>query len=107
MSGLVAMWVLWDDEDHSTFNILTESRLDPPMKPLARTFLLAGLALAALAAFAQQPGPSFRPALPGYIFEFPRDHGTHDEYRTEWWYYTGQLRTESGKEYGFEVTFFR
>jgi predicted secreted hydrolase len=50
---------------------------------------------------------TFRLALPGYDFEFPRDHGSHPEYRTEWWYYTGHLRTASGKRYGFEVTFFR
>jgi predicted secreted hydrolase len=50
---------------------------------------------------------AFVPALPGYEFQFPRDHGTHDEYRTEWWYYTGHLRTEAGRRYGFEVTFFR
>jgi predicted secreted hydrolase len=49
----------------------------------------------------------FSPALPGYEFSFPRDHGSHDEYRTEWWYYTGHLRTDAGKRYGFEVTFFR
>jgi len=51
--------------------------------------------------------PDFRPALPGYEFEFPRDHGTHDEYRTEWWYTTGHLRTGDGRRYGFELTFFR
>ncbi len=49
----------------------------------------------------------FAPALPGYEFQFPRDHGAHDEYRTEWWYFTGHLRTERGHRYGFEVTFFR
>ncbi|HEX9162564.1 MAG TPA: lipocalin-like domain-containing protein [Thermoanaerobaculia bacterium] len=49
----------------------------------------------------------FQPALPGYEFEFPRDHGAHDEYRTEWWYYTGHLTTDSGRRYGFELTFFR
>ena len=49
----------------------------------------------------------FQPALPGYQFEFPRDHGSHDEYRTEWWYYTGHLQTASGRRYGFELTFFR
>jgi predicted secreted hydrolase len=49
----------------------------------------------------------FTPATAGYQFEFPRDHGSHDAYRTEWWYYTGHLRTESGRRYGFEVTFFR
>ena len=57
------------------------------------------------------PHPSslgqFHPALPGYQFEFPRDHGSHDEYRTEWWYYTGHLQTVSGRRYGFELTFFR
>jgi predicted secreted hydrolase len=52
-------------------------------------------------------GVDFQPALPGYQFEFPRDHGTHDEYRTEWWYYTGHLEAASGRRYGFELTFFR
>ena len=46
-------------------------------------------------------------ALPGYEFAFPRDHGAHPEYKTEWWYYTGHLRTAEGRRYGFEVTFFR
>ncbi len=49
----------------------------------------------------------FALALPGYEFQFPRDHGSHDQYRTEWWYYTGHLKTDSGRRYGFEVTFFR
>ena len=49
----------------------------------------------------------FAPALPGYDFQFPRDHGAHNAYRTEWWYYTGHLQTDSGHRYGFEVTFFR
>ena len=50
---------------------------------------------------------AFVSALPGYEFSFPRDHGTHDEYRTEWWYYTGHLRADDGRAYGFELTFFR
>ena len=49
----------------------------------------------------------FRIAQPGYDFQFPRDHGSHPAYRTEWWYFTGHLRTEGGRRYGFEVTFFR
>jgi len=40
-------------------------------------------------------------------FEFPRDHGAHPGYRTEWWYYTGNLRSDSGNHYGFQLTFFR
>ena len=39
--------------------------------------------------------------------EFPRDHGAHPGYRTEWWYYTGNLRSDSGNHYGFQLTFFR
>jgi predicted secreted hydrolase len=39
--------------------------------------------------------------------EFPRDHGDHPGYRTEWWYYTGNLRTADGDRYGFQLTFFR
>jgi predicted secreted hydrolase len=50
---------------------------------------------------------AFIPALPGYDFSFPRDHGSHDDYKTEWWYYTGNLDTDDGKRYGFELTFFR
>ena len=39
--------------------------------------------------------------------EFPKDHGIHPDYRTEWWYYTGNLRSEKGDPYGFQLTFFR
>jgi predicted secreted hydrolase len=50
---------------------------------------------------------SFRFAAPGYEHVFPRDHGSHPEYKTEWWYYTGHFTTEEGRRYGFELTFFR
>lgn len=40
-------------------------------------------------------------------FTFPRDHGPHPEYRTEWWYYTGNLQDAQGKQYGYQLTFFR
>lgn len=57
---------------------------------------------------ADRPAPDgFLLALPGYDYAFPRDHGSHDGYRTEWWYYTGHLRTHDGHRYGFELTFFR
>jgi predicted secreted hydrolase len=49
----------------------------------------------------------FRQAQPGYAFSFPRDHYSHDDFRTEWWYYTGHLRAAGGGEYGYQVTFFR
>ena len=40
-------------------------------------------------------------------FVFPRDHGAHPEYRTEWWYYTGNLTDSAGNQYGYQLTFFR
>ncbi len=46
-------------------------------------------------------------AQPGYRFEFPRDHFSHPDYQTEWWYYTGNLRSADGHRYGFELTLFR
>ncbi len=49
----------------------------------------------------------FEPARPGFDFVFPRDHGAHENFRTEWWYYTGHLQTEQGHSWGFELTFFR
>lgn len=38
---------------------------------------------------------------------FPRDHGPHPEYRTEWWYFIGNLTDERGQAYGYQLTFFR
>jgi predicted secreted hydrolase len=38
---------------------------------------------------------------------FPRDHGSHPDAALEWWYYTGHLRGSGGREYGFQLTFFR
>ena len=49
----------------------------------------------------------FCKALPGYQFEFPRDHFSHACFRTEWWYFTGNLSDQNGRRFGFELTFFR
>lgn len=40
-------------------------------------------------------------------FEFPRDHGPHPAFRNEWWYVTGNLEDETGRRFGFQLTFFR
>ena len=52
-------------------------------------------------------GPDFRPALPGYHYQFPRDHFSHPDFQTEWWYYTGNVHSPDGHRYGFELVFFR
>jgi predicted secreted hydrolase len=46
-------------------------------------------------------------ALPGRIFSFPKDHFSHPEFKTEWWYYSGHLYDQDKKSYGYELTFFR
>lgn len=56
---------------------------------------------------APAPAPRFCKALPGYQFEFPRDHFSHPCFRTEWWYFTGNLSDQNGRRFGFELTFFR
>ena len=64
--------------------------------------------LVALVAAASVPiAAQYRLAAPGYHFQFPRDHFDHPDYQTEWWYYTGNLRTGDGRRFGFELTFFR
>jgi predicted secreted hydrolase len=68
-----------------------------------RQLLAAGLALPATL---QANGPS-RPALVPRPLVFPRDHGTHNDTRTEWWYLTGHAKDASGREFGFQLTFFR
>lgn len=43
----------------------------------------------------------------GHTLVFPRDHGAHPEFRTEWWYITAWLKDERGREFGAQITFFR
>lgn len=50
---------------------------------------------------------TFDMAAPGYQYRFPRDHGAHERFRTEWWYYTGHVTAADGRRFGFELTFFR
>jgi predicted secreted hydrolase len=49
--------------------------------------------------FARAEGP--RP------FDFPTDYGPHPDFQTEWWYYTGNLATATGRRFGYQLTFFR
>src|ERR1700760_4617791 len=70
------------------------------MKNSVRCFLMS-LALAVCAS------AQYKQALPGYSYQFPRDHFSHPDYRTEWWYYTGNLKAADGRHFGFELTFFR
>ncbi len=52
-------------------------------------------------------GLSFEPVGSNYEYSFPRDHFAHPEFRSEWWYYTGNVTSPAGRRFGFELTFFR
>lgn len=52
-----------------------------------------------LSGFARAEGPA--------EIRFPEDNGPHPDYLTEWWYYTGNLDTEDGRHFGYQLTFFR
>jgi predicted secreted hydrolase len=89
--------------------------------------VLACLAAGAVAAFALWPSSSRQPiqatvsvrealaeeregfarVLAPRPLVFPEDHGPHPDFRTEWWYYTGNLTTAAGRHVGFQLTFFR
>jgi len=49
----------------------------------------------------------FRRALEPEEFQFPEDHGPHPDFRTEWWYVTGNLSGPGGEPYGVQLTIFR
>src|ERR1700754_1842118 len=76
---------------------------------IVRLLLALLLALQPLAACATQAAAhaQYSVAMPGYRYEFPRDHFDHPDYQTEWWYYTGNLTAADGHRFGFELTFFR
>ena len=49
----------------------------------------------------------YRQAIAPRTFSFPRDHGRHDGFKIEWWYFTGNLTDPTGKPFGYQLTFFR
>ncbi len=60
-----------------------------------------------VASLSGQVDDSFARAYAPIPFTFPADHGAHPEYKTEWWYYTGNLTDSAGNLYGYQLTFFR
>ena len=52
-------------------------------------------------------GGDWKTAEPGWRYEFPRDHHAHRDFKTEWWYFTGNLFDAEGHRFGYELTFFR
>ncbi len=72
-----------------------------------QTLCLLLLLLFTLPSLSQTTPDGFALPQPNRKFTFPRDHASHPEFRTEWWYLTGHLDSAEGKRFGFQVTFFR
>jgi predicted secreted hydrolase len=58
-------------------------------------------------AWAAENSGDFAQVLEPRAWAFPGDHGRHDGYKTEWWYFSGNLKDKTGRRFGYELTFFR
>ena len=70
--------------------------------PLRRNLMLGSMGWVALGSAAH--------ALPAKTLVFPRDRGSHPDFKTEWWYITGHAQSAGQtdvREFGFQLTFFR
>ena len=75
-------------------------RLGGSAERMKKLFLFGALAFACV-------GAAWQIAEPGRPYEFPRDHHVHENFKTEWWYFTGNLADAKSRRYGYELTFFR
>jgi predicted secreted hydrolase len=99
----------------SIFSLLTSQLLSFCGAAHKASLLLTSLAIISLIIFLAPAGEAAPPGTVGdwkqaigpRQWSFPRDHGAHPDYRTEWWYFTGNLKDKDGKQYGYQLTFFR
>ncbi|MBI5967265.1 MAG: carotenoid 1,2-hydratase [Deltaproteobacteria bacterium] len=75
------------------------------MKHIVPLFLLFAIWVAGTSA--AQGEDEWKRVIGPRVWAFPKDHGAHPEYRTEWWYFTGNLKDDAGSRYGYQLTFFR
>ena len=105
------------NNEHSTSNIehrsvrMAKSRLGRSMLDV-RCWLFPFLRLLVLPLVSSAATPlttsdGFAVPQPGRQFVFPRDHGSHPEFKIEWWYVTGHLFAKDGRRFGYQATFFR
>ncbi len=69
--------------------------------------MILGAILVLSAGCARQKLPPLDLSYPTKLMELPRDLAAHPWAFLEWWYYTGHLKAEDGKNYGFELTIFK
>ncbi len=50
---------------------------------------------------------TWKQAIDPWAWSFPRDHGAHPDFKTEWWYFTGNLQDSMQRKFGYQLTIFR
>jgi len=53
------------------------------------------------------PAEPWQRAIGPWPWQFPRDHGAHPDFKTEWWYFTGNLQDGNQRKFGYQLTLFR
>jgi predicted secreted hydrolase len=53
------------------------------------------------------PSEPWQRAIGAWSWVFPRDHGAHSNFKTEWWYFTGNLQDSHQRRFGYQLTLFR
>lgn len=74
------------------------------LAPLWQSLRMGAIAL--LFSLSQADEPAWNIPRVGHELRFPRDHGSHPDFKIEWWYLTGHLFSDE-KRFGFQATFFR
>jgi predicted secreted hydrolase len=77
------------------------------IRPMHHCFRMLTVCLVAGAVLSGQSGEEWRRAVEPRAWKFPEDHGSHPDFKAEWWYFTGNLADAAGAKYGYELTFFR
>lgn len=77
-------------------------------------FAIPAAALLFFSPLKADPGPALTPgaelwqrAIGPWSWMFPRDHGAHPNFKTEWWYFTGNLQDGQRRPFGYQLTLFR
>lgn len=67
----------------------------------------AGTSLSLTEILSGETNKGYSRAIAPRELRFPGDHGPHEDFRSEWWYFTGNLTTAGGRQFGYQFTLFR
>ena len=89
-----------------SFLLLIFGQHGPRILKLALASALLAVTIQIADADSTSPEP-WRRAIGAWTWQFPRDHGAHPDFKTEWWYFTGNLEDAQHRKFGYQLTIFR